>query len=86
VNRLVNIFTSSRRPLSILAMPDVIQTQPEKGFDMVIVQAVENLPADFAAPHQPHLAQASQMVGDGRLADPDGLGQGPDVHFAFDQG
>jgi hypothetical protein len=72
--------------LILLAMQHVIQAALEEVADVFIVQRIKDLAAFFARSHQSQLAQPTQVVGYGRLADPNDLRQRTDVELDFFQG
>jgi hypothetical protein len=69
--------------IASLPFPDVLHALPKKGQDMLVFHLVKDFTAVFAGPDELHLAEAAQVMRDGRFADADGLGQGGNVHFAF---
>ena len=68
-----------------LTMLHVVQAVAEQVGNVNIFQAIEDLPALFARSNQPHLAQAAQVVRQGRYAEADCLGQRADIHLAGSQ-
>jgi hypothetical protein len=59
----------------------MLQTLPEKAGDVLIIQGVKHLPSGFSRPYQSHLTQTAQLVGDGRFAHPDAIGERADIHL-----
>lgn len=74
------------RVLGRLPMKDMVEAPAEEIQNVVVVQAVKNLPAVLAGAHEAHLAQAAQLVGDGRFAETHGLSQRADAHLCIRQG
>ncbi len=67
-------------------MEDMIEAALEEIGDVVIIEAVEDRAALFAGANQAHLAEGAELVGGGRLADPDLSGEGADIDLAFKEG
>jgi hypothetical protein len=67
-------------------MPDVIQAAMIQVRDMVILQRVKYLPANFSTLNQVQVTQAAQLVRYGRFAQPDPFGDCSDVQFPTRQG
>ncbi len=57
----------------------------EEGDDVIVIHEVKDLLTVFAGPNQAQLAQAAQVMRDGRLADAHDLGECADIDLAFHQ-
>lgn len=66
-------------------MFDMVETHVVQFGYMVIVYAVENLPARFSSTHKPHLPQSAQLMRDSRLCHFESLRQSAYAHLAFDE-
>jgi len=76
---------NSGRSGESLPLLDMPHSLPEQGNDVIVFNAVVDFLAIPPSDDQAHLAQATQMVRGGRLADPDHLGQRADVQFLDSQ-
>ena len=59
----------------------VLQSTAKQVTHVVIVQAIENMPTFLARTYQFHLSEMAQMVGYGRIANIDQIGQFADIHI-----
>ena len=66
-------------------MLDVIQPLPEQRSDVIVIEAIKDLPPLFARPDETHLSQSAHVVRNRRLADADGFGQCAHVPLAIRQ-
>ncbi len=66
-------------------MLHVIQSLPEQGGDMIVVQTVENLSPLFARADEAHLPQPAHVMRDSRFTNANCLSQRADVHFTVCQ-
>jgi hypothetical protein len=66
-------------------MLDVIQATRIQVSDVFIVQGIKHLAAFFAGANQAHLAESAQLVRNGGVTEPYGLGEGANVFLALSQ-
>jgi hypothetical protein len=64
-----------------LSVLDVIEPEGEKPRDVVVVERVEDLPARFPRADEVHLAQSTQLMGDGGFGHAESIGDGADASF-----
>src|SRR5690606_13948571 len=69
-----------------IAFLNVLIPLVENGFDVIVVQGVVHYPSFPAKPHQFSLLQHPQLVGNGRLGQPQQVGQVAHAHFRLEEG
>ena len=66
-------------------MLHMLKTHAIKFFDVIVVEAIEDLPAIFPRPHETHLTQSAQLVRHGGFGHVQLLGKRADAHLAIEE-